>query len=188
MIQESLFNIPCWKIQTINFEEKKKKLTKLLESYPEKPIDIKNWINISSHLQEFTTNRQTDRSGLAEQFSSIMSEEMEDISKSIQKSFAIPEIWSISYGKGDYHAPHNHSSIGLTGILYLDLPKDSPVTRYVQPWNDIVDDTVVYIMASITEGDIVIIPSFLMHFSEPNRSNSKKRIMSWDMKILDERE
>ena len=32
---ESLFNIPYWKIQVINFEEKKKELTKLLESYPE---------------------------------------------------------------------------------------------------------------------------------------------------------
>ena len=184
MIQESLFNIPCWKIQTINFEEKKKKLTKLLESYPEKPIDIKNWINISSHLQEFTTNRQTDRSGLAEQFSSIMSEEMEDISKSIKKSFAIPEIWSISYGKGDYHAPHNHSSIGLTGILYLDLPKDSPVTTYIQPWNDIEQDTAQLVVLPMSEGDIAIVPSFVLHFSKPNESDSKKRIISWDMKIL----
>ena len=184
MIQKSLFNIPCWKIQTINFEEKKKKLTKLLESYPEKPIDIKNWINISSHLQEFTTNRQSDRSGLAEQFTSIMSEEMEDISKSIQKSFAIPEIWSISYGKGDYHSPHNHSSIGLTGILYLDLPKDSPVTTYIQPWNDIEQDTAQLVVLPMSEGDIAIVPSFVLHFSKPNKSNSKKRVISWDMKIV----
>ena len=36
MIEESLFNIPFWKIQTINFEKKKKELVKLLKSYPEK--------------------------------------------------------------------------------------------------------------------------------------------------------
>ena len=184
MIQESLFNIPCWKIQTTNFEEKKKKLTKLLESYPEEQLDIENWVNISSHVQEFATNRQSDRSGLAEQFSSIMSEEMEDISKSIQKSFAIPEIWSVSYSKGDYHAPHNHSSIGLTGILYLDLPKDSPVTTYIQPWQDYVIDVVITNDLPIVEGDIIIVPSFVLHFSKPNKSNSKKRIISWDMKIL----
>ena len=184
MIQKSLFNIPCWKIQIINFEEKKKKLTKLLESYPEEPIDIKNWSNISSHLQEFTTNRQTDRSGLAEQFSSIMNKELEDISKSIKKDFAIPEIWSISYGKGDYHSPHNHSSIGLTGILYLDLPKDSPVTTYIQPWNDYEQDTAELVVLPMSEGDIAIMPSFILHFSRPNKSNSKKRIISWDMKII----
>ena len=34
-IGSSLFNIPFWQIQIINFEEKKKELVKLLESYPE---------------------------------------------------------------------------------------------------------------------------------------------------------
>ena len=183
MIKESLFNIPCWKIQIINFEEKKKKLTKLLESYPEEPQEMIQ-PDIQWHLQEFTTNRQTDRSGLAEQFSSIMSEEIEDISKSIQKSFAIPEIWSISYGKGDYHSPHNHSSIGLTGILYLDLPKDSPATTYIQPWNDLQHDTCTLTVLPMSEGDIAIVPSFILHFSRPNKSNSKKRVIAWDMKIL----
>ena len=173
MIQESLFNIPCWKIQTINFEKKKKKLVKFLESHPEE----------KKGEQEFYTNRQIDRSGLIEQFFSIMKQELENFSKEIKKDFAIPEIWSISYDKGDNHSPHNHGSTGLSGILYLDLPKDSPETVYIQPWNDYVDDTVKYVRISITEGDIVIVPSFVMHYSKPNKSKSKKRIISWDMKI-----
>ena len=177
MIQESLFNIPCWKIQIINFEEKKKKLTKLLESYPEEKDPTRK-------LQAFTTNRQSDRSGLAEQFTSIMSEEMEDISKEIKTDFVIPQIWSVSYDKGAYHLPHNHGSTGLTGILYLNQPKDSPDTTYIQPWNDYELDTVQYMEIPITEGDIAIVPSSILHFSKPNESDSKKRIISWDMKIL----
>ena len=47
MIKESLFNIPCWKIQIINFEEKKKKLTKLLESYPEEKDPTRKFIYYS---------------------------------------------------------------------------------------------------------------------------------------------
>ena len=177
MIQESLFNIPCWKIQIINFEEKKKKLTKLLESYPEKKDPTRK-------LQAFTTNRQSDRSGLAKQFVSIMSEEMEDISKEIKTDFVIPRIWSVSYDKGGYHLPHNHGSTGLTGILYLNLPEDSPETTYIQPWNDYVLDAVQYMEIPITEGDISIVPSSILHFSKPNESDSKKRIISWDMKIV----
>ena len=177
MIQESLFNIPCWKIQIINFEEKKKKLTKLLESYPEEKDPTRK-------LQAFTTNRQSDRSGLAEQFTSIMSEEMEDISKEIKTDFVIPQIWSISYGKGDYHSPHNHSSTGLTGVLYLNLPEDSPETTYIQPWNDLEQDTCTLTVLPMSEGDIAIVPSFVLHFTKPNESDSKKRIISWDMKIV----
>jgi len=174
MIKESLFNIPYWKIQTINFEEKKKELTKLLESYPEEKRNGE---------QSFSSNRHTDRAGFAEPFSLIMNEELKAFAIEIETDFMIAEIWSANYGKGDYQHVHNHSSTGLSGILYLDLPKDSPVTFYLQPWNDIIDDTVLYLTVPVVEGDIVIIPSFVMHFSEPNKSNSKKRIMSWDMKI-----
>ena len=171
--QDNLFNIPFWKIQTINFEEKKKELNKILKSYPEE----------KKGMQEFATNRQSDRSGLVEKFFSIMNQELEDFSKEIETDFAITEIWSISYDKGDNHSPHNHSSMGLSGILYLDLPKDSPETVYIQPWNDYETDTSEFATLPIVEGDIVIVPSFVLHFSKPNKSNSKKRIISWDMKI-----
>ena len=175
--EESLFNIPYWKIQIINFEEKKKELIKILESYPEEKKGI----------QEFATNRQNNRSGLIEHFISIMSEEMSALSNEIKKDLAVSEIWSVSYDKGDNHQPHNHGSMGLTGILYLNLPKDSPVTDYIQPWQNYETDECWYVKVPIVEGDIVIVPSFVFHFSNPNKSNSKKRIISWDMKILDER-
>jgi hypothetical protein len=184
MIQEnSLFNIPFWKIQIINFEEKKKELTKLLESYPEEKI---RYEGVPDHVMfdDMDTNRQTDRSGLSEQFASIMNQELEGFSRKINSEFAIYEIWSVSYNKDEYHTAHNHSSMGLSGILYLDLPKDSPVTSYIQPWQNYVIDTTDYNMVPIVEGDIVIVPSFILHFSSLNKSNSKKRIIAWDMKIL----
>ena len=180
--QESLFNIPFWGIRIINFEEKKKELVKLLESYPEERVKYDEMKE-----GEFATNRQTDRSGLVEQFVSIMNQELEGFSNEIKKDFAIVEIWSVSYAQGDSQSAHNHSSMGLSGILYLDLPKDSPETTYMQPWTDHETDTVRHIEVPIAEGVIVIVPSFVLHFSKPNKSNSKKRIISWDMKILNER-
>ena len=174
-IQKSLFDIPYWKIQIINFKKKKKELIELLKSYPEEKKEL---------LQEFVTNRQSNRSGLVENFSSIMNQELKVFSKEIEKDFAIVDIWSVSYAQGDYHPPHNHSSVGLSGILYLDLPNDSPITNYIQPWNDYASDTVQYHAMPITEGDIIIAPSFIQHFTKPNKTEEIKRIISWDMKIL----
>ena len=171
--QETLFNIPFWGIRIINFEEKKKKLVKLLESYPEE----------KKGLREFASN-QGSVTGLVGQFASIMKQELEDFSIEIEKQFAIIDIWSVSYAQGEYQSAHNHSSVGLSGLLYLDLPKDSPETTYIQPWTDHETDTIRYVEVPIIEGDIVIVPSFVLHFSKPNKSNSKKRIISWDMKIL----
>ena len=86
--------------------------------------------------------------------------------------------------KLEYHSPHNHGSTGLAGILYLDLPKDSPVTSYIQPWQDYVNDTTIFNPLLVTEGEIVIVPQSVLHFSSPNKSTNKKRIISWDMNIL----
>ena len=174
MLEESMFKINCYTLPTLNFKTKKKKLINLLKAYPEKKHGI----------QTFSTNRQTDRLGLSQGFTELLSEELEMLSGKIKRDLAITDIWSVSYDKGDYHSPHNHGSLGFSGILYLNLPKDSPATSYIQPWNDIYTDTTIYYPKPVEEGTIVVVPQFLTHFSPPNKSKSKKRIISWDMKIM----
>ena len=159
MIEQSLFNIPYYTTPILDFKVKKKKLVNLLKSYPEK----------KHGMQTFFTNRQSNRDGLVEGFTELIS---------------IMDVWSVTYAKNDYHSPHNHGSTGLAGILYLDLPKDSPVTSYIQPWQDYVNDTTIFNPLLVTEGEIVIVPQSVLHFSSPNKSTNKKRIISWDMNIL----
>ena len=76
----NLFVIPFWKIKVINFEEKKKKLNKILEQFPENGRKGRE-----GGIQDFDTNRQTNRFGLVEKFISIMGEEMEEFSREIEK-------------------------------------------------------------------------------------------------------
>ena len=75
-----------------------------------------------------------------------MQETFKDEFKLIKTKYSskldVYNAWSVSYHKGDYHAPHNHGSIGYCGILYLDMHKNSPVTTYIQPWNNEKDETV----------------------------------------------
>ena len=173
MIEETLFRIPYWTIPTLNFSEKKKTLTTLLKGYPEK----------RHGLQTFATNRQSDRSNLAEAFANICGEELNMLSTKLKKDIEITDIWSVTYKNGDYHTPHNHGSTGLSGILYLNLDKNSPSTTYLQPWNDWYSDRTIMYPMPVQEGQIVVIPQFINHFSEPNKAKKIKRIISWDMKI-----
>ena len=173
MIPGSLFNIPMWRLPTLNFKKKKKDLEKLVKAYPER----------KHGLQTFYTNRQKDRTGFGEAFSNILAEEFEMFSKRVSKNIVISDIWSVSYKKGDYHTVHDHGSIGLAGILYLNMPKDAPVTQYVQPWNDFQTDRTIYLPLPVREGDIVITPKFVRHFTEPSKSKKIKRVISWDMTL-----
>ncbi len=174
MIPGSLFTIPMWTLPCLNFSKKKKQLEQLVKSFPERKHGI----------QTFSTNRQKDRSGFAEAFSKICGDELNMLSQKIKKDIQIEDIWSVSYKKGDYHTPHDHGSTGLSGILYLNMPKKAPVTQYLQPWNDWYSDRTIYYPYPVSEGMIVVVPKFVRHFTEPSKETKIKRIISWDMKVL----
>ena len=106
------------------------------------------------------------------------------LSDVLKRDIQVDDAWSVSYKKGDYHSVHNHGSVGLSGILYLDQPKDAPVTHYMQPWNDYITDRTVYLPIPIQEGTIVVGPQFIQHFSQPNHSKKIKRIISWDLTVI----
>lgn len=174
MIEETLFRVPYWTIPTLNFSNKKKLLTTLLKGYPEKRHGI----------QTFATNRQSDRSNLAEAFANICGEELNMLSQRLKKDIQIEDIWSVSYKSGEYHTPHNHGTTGLTGILYLEMDKNSPTTTYIQPWQNIYNDTTTYFNMPAHEGLITVVPKFVNHFTQPNKNKKIKRIISFDMKIV----
>ena len=114
-------------------------------------------------LQTFSTNRQKDRTGFADAFNNIVGEELGMLSQRLKKDIHVQDIWSVSYKKGDYH---------------------TPVTQYMQPWNDWYSDRTIYLPLKVNEGDIVVTPKFVRHFTEPHKSKQIKRIISWDMNIL----
>jgi len=174
MIESILFKVPMWTLPTLNFKDKKPQLQKLVKSFPEK----------KHGLQNFATNRQSNRSGFAEAFSNIMSEELNMLSQRLKKNIHLRDIWSVSYKKGDYHSPHDHGATGLSGIMYLDMPNDAAITQYLQPWNDIHTGNTIYYPYKVNEGMLVVVPSFIKHFTTPNTSKKIKRVIAWDMEIL----
>jgi hypothetical protein len=171
MIEQTLFKIPYWSMSSLNFKEKKKEVEKLLKNYPE----------TKQGKQTFLTNRSVPKPNFADTFVKLFKEEFAVLSNVIKRDFRINDIWSVSYKKGDHHPPHNHGSTGLSGILYLDMNDQAPMTSYIQPWNDYVSDHTIYSEISVGEGDIIVIPQFVQHFSSPNTSKNIKRIVSWDM-------
>jgi len=175
MIENRMFSINYWSLPTINFKNKKTQLLKLVKSFPEK----------KHGMQTFYTNRQDVRVGFKEAFANIMSEELELFKNKIKKSLIIEDIWSVSYKSGDYHTTHNHGSTGLTGLLYLQMDKENANTTYIQPWNNFENDTTIYYQMPASEGLLTIVPKFVNHFTQPNKSKKLKRIISFDMGFAD---
>tara|TARA_R100001086_G_scaffold217513_1_gene133972 strand:+ start:226 stop:747 length:522 start_codon:yes stop_codon:yes gene_type:complete len=162
---EPVFKIEFFKIKCVNFKNKKKALEKVLAKYPEMPQD------------NFYSNR--NKCSINTEFREIFKDEFKLISTKYNSKILLQRVWSVVYHQGQYHVPHNHSSTGYCGILYLDMHKNSPLTTYIQPWNDEKDMTRLY-KPPVEPGDMVIVPQFLWHYTEPNKIKFKKRILSFD--------
>ena len=165
---DPIFKIEFFKIKCIDFKNKKKKIEKALSMYPEMP------------QANFVSNR--NKCNINEEFRNIFKDEFRLIETKYNSKILLQRVWSVIYNKGDYHVPHNHSSIGYCGILYLDMKPDSPKTTYIQPWNNEKDLSVLY-TPKVKSGDIVIVPQFLYHYTEPNKIKFKKRIISFDFTV-----
>ena len=162
---EPLFNIEMFKIKCIDFKNKKKQMKKILKKFPEKRFD------------NFYSNR--DKASICYDLNEIFNDEFNLIRTKYNKKIKLERAWSVTYKKGDYHIVHNHGSKGYCGIIYLDMDIKSPVTSYVQPFNDEFDRSA-FFKPQVEEGDIVIVPQFILHYTEPNKINFEKKILSFD--------
>ena len=165
---EPVFKIEFFKIKCVNFKKKKKAIEKILSRYPEMP------------QANFYSNR--NKCSINTEFKEVFKDEFSLIRAKYNSKIVLERTWSVVYNKGDYHVPHNHSSKGYCGILYLDMHKDSPVTTYIQHWNNENDLTRLY-KPPVEAGDIMIVPQFLIHYTEPNKIKFKKRVISFDFNL-----
>ena len=168
----TLFEMPIWKTSIPNWKTKKKKLENELNSYEE----------IKKAPANFASNRWVkEKKELVIVFYNIFKEQLNKFSHEIQSNYEITDIWSSSYEQGDYQNPHNHGTSGYTGIVYLDFPKKSQPTQFVQPWNDEVLDHTILTHIDVKEGDMLLFSKSILHFSPAHKNKKRKRILSWDM-------
>ena len=181
-----MFNIPLYKYKIDNWQEKKQKLLEICSTIDFKNQDIGNRkITCINSDNVYTDYRSGNDNIYREDVKKILENELHNFKKDAKLDIMnVGEVWFQQYYKTQFHSPHNHGSLGWAGILYLDLPKDSPGTSYLQPWNDIQNDTSIYHPVKVVEGQIVVVPQFVTHFSPPNKSTKKKRIISWDMNLI----
>lgn len=117
-------------------------------------------------------------------FSEIFKDDLFLISKNFDlEEYKIIDVWSISYKKYDYHQVHNHRTVGLTGIIYYEYDEiEHEPTFFISPFNDPIRDvSLIYKPQNIKSGSIIVFPSFLNHFSNPNKSDKERVIVAFDI-------
>ena len=138
-------------------------------------------------LNTFQTDRHIKKNRYSLDFEGIFSEELDEFKKEANLEYLrVMDIWTLKYTKKtENHCPHNHRSIGYTGLMYLEYDeKVHTPTKFIGPWNDPVSDTTN--IASIPEpkeGVMYIWPSVLVHYADAMQTNKLRMITSWDMEV-----
>jgi cupin superfamily acireductone dioxygenase involved in methionine salvage len=170
---KNIFQIQSIKHSIENWDVKKNKFEK----------DIKNLNFIEN---QFVTSRNVKQKiNLNEIFKRNFKKELNLLEKTINNKLNLKNVWVVHYKQYQEHIIHNHGNSGLGGIIYLKYHnKLHEPTRYLMPLNDLVSENSLIYNEQVEEGDILIMPSFIHHYSSINRSEEVRSIIGFDLEFV----
>ena len=86
----------------------------------------------------------------------------------------ILNLWFQQYHINDTHGWHIHSG-NFTGIYYLEFPKYAPKTELVIPYKQ-----EKIIVPDVSEGDVLVFPSYVIHRAPKIKEKLRKTIISFN--------
>jgi len=89
----------------------------------------------------------------------------------------ITSVWCQKYKSSDYHAPHDHGSLGFSAVLYAKMNSDvHPGTQFFAPFpTEKGCKETIYTKAE--EGDLLIFPAHILHMAPPHYDNDELRVI-----------
>ena len=92
------------------------------------------------------------------------------------KKWTVSNAWYQQYKKTNGHTWHNHAYSNFSGVYYVELPNDDLKTQYYDSMNK-----KIFEQLNINEGQLLIVPSYILHRSPENNSNNRKTIIAFNI-------
>lgn len=168
------FYIPFFIINIAEWDRKKKSLMSLVQWHD--PRFLKDGC--------FTDYHHNSRNGCPYkiEFERILSEELQIFSEHINSFIFVEDIWAQRYLNQEFMDPHRHGSVGFSAVLYADFDAQKhEATNFIAPFNNFVDDTTLYFSPDVFEGMIILFPSMMTHYANPNSSTKPRTIFSMNI-------
>lgn len=159
-------------------------------------------INLS---KKFSGNKRSNRGGwqsdtdlwnqevfkpLLEKTTSITQSIIADVSQK-RPQMVVRSMWGNINPKGGMNFTHIHPSGWMSGVYYIQLPKDNNVITFEDPRparmmdfqrSCLVKDE--YFDYQVKVGDLILFPSWLPHFVLPNTSDENRISISFNIELL----
>lgn len=169
------FVVPFLKVKVSNWKVKKQKLLEMAPLYSDDTDPING--GYKSDYFKYAGLPPYFRS-----FHEVLSDELNEIGNYF-KDVNILNLWTQEYVVDEFHDPHNHGGYFYSAVLYAEFdPSEHEPTHFISPINNFEDGTVIRHRPNIEEGDIIIFPSVIQHFSGVSKSSKTRKIFSFNFR------
>ena len=127
-----------------------------------------------------------DRQRLYPKYMGIVQEALAPYIKVLSEKIGFPidieTMWYQQTIRGQFHEVHTHGSVGISAIWYLEFdPRYHKSTTFYCPFPNPLTGDLINNNPVANEGDLIVFPSFLFHQQEPNDSDIRRTIISFNI-------
>jgi hypothetical protein len=90
--------------------------------------------------------------------------------------WTVDNMWFQQYENNHGHNWHNHAYSNFSGVYYLELPNNELITEYYDNYNE-----KIFKRLNISEGQLSIFPSYILHRSPKNQNNNRKTVIAFNL-------
>ena len=172
-----MFTVPLVKYSLPNWPENKKRILDALPELNSSHLDQ----GIDVYTDFFSEMENKDLPSYGEVVVDIIKPCLANFSD--ERRVEITDMWFQTAFKGNSHGLHNHGHSGWSSVIYVEFnPLNHLPTKFISPFNNPWNGNLVDYIPEVQEGDMIIFPANLPHEAEPNKSDERRTIISYNMR------
>ena len=157
--------LPIFRMSVSDWDRKKKELLKLHSD----SSDLHN----EDHYTDFFANEGNEH--YVSEFFQIMKEELSSFNEAMKELYpkvsglGLDLVWTQKYNKSQDMGPHTHGAGKFAAVLYVEFTEEHKATEFQAPYLDFLSGNIISRSPVVKEGDLIIFPSYLVHYASPNK-------------------
>jgi len=175
---DDIFTIKFARIKVSDWERKKNEILKnagelIYEKHPKGEF-------LETNFSEYKD--EPDRMNVRE----LLEDELSDFMLTSGARVLVNGSWLERSTKGMSHSVHNHGALGYSAACYVcyDSEVHTP-TQFIAPFNNSITGMITqYEPDDIVEGDLILFPSYLHHYTKPNLSDKERIVLSFNLHCI----